>query len=72
LADALADRGVPFFFVTGYGGEHIDARYAHVPVLQKPIEGNELQLLLTKIASAAPSERPAPPPASRDGVEASI
>jgi PAS domain S-box-containing protein len=37
VADCLIARGVPFVFVTGYGVETIDARFAHVPVLQKPI-----------------------------------
>ncbi len=38
VADLLAARGIPFVFVTGYGAESIDGRFAHVPVLQKPIE----------------------------------
>ena len=37
IADLLEQRGTPYFFVTGYGPESTDARYAHVPVLQKPI-----------------------------------
>jgi two-component sensor histidine kinase/DNA-binding response OmpR family regulator len=45
LADALAARGVPFVFVTGYGAESIDSRFAHVPILQKPIERHLLQHL---------------------------
>jgi two-component sensor histidine kinase/DNA-binding response OmpR family regulator len=43
VADAVAARGVPFVFVTGYGAEGIDARFAQVPVLQKPIERQMLQ-----------------------------
>jgi len=38
VADALAAKGVPFVFVTGYSVDGIDARFATVPVLQKPIE----------------------------------
>jgi len=38
IADLLAARGIPFVFVTGYGAESIDGRFAHVPVLQKPVE----------------------------------
>jgi hypothetical protein len=45
VADALAARGVPFVFVTGYGAESIDGRFAHVPILQKPIERHVLQHL---------------------------
>jgi two-component sensor histidine kinase len=45
LADMIASRGVPFAFVTGYSADGIDGRYAHVPVLQKPIERQQLQSL---------------------------
>ena len=45
VADTLADRGVPFVFVTGYGAESIDGRFAHVPILQKPIERQVLEHL---------------------------
>jgi CheY-like chemotaxis protein len=43
IADVLAERGIPFVFVTGYGAESIDARFATVPVLQKPIERHVLE-----------------------------
>ena len=43
VADAVVARGVPFVFVTGYGAEGIDSRFAQVLVLQKPIERQMLQ-----------------------------
>jgi len=43
VADLLTGRGIPFVFVTGYGAESIDPRFAHVPVLQKPIERQMLE-----------------------------
>ena len=43
LAEVLASRGVPIMFVTGYGAESIDPKFAHVPVLQKPIERPALE-----------------------------
>jgi PAS domain S-box-containing protein len=43
LADVLSADRVPFIFITGYGSEGIDRRYAHVPILQKPIEPGALQ-----------------------------
>jgi PAS domain S-box-containing protein len=46
LADEIACRGVPFVFVTGYGSEAIDARFASVPVLQKPVDRSALQRIL--------------------------
>ena len=45
VADALAARGVPFVFITGYGAESIEGRFAHIPILQKPIEREVLQHL---------------------------
>jgi len=43
VAERLAARAIPFVFLTGYGAESIDPRFAHVPVLQKPIEPEALQ-----------------------------
>lgn len=43
LADVLVGRGVPIVFVTGYGIESIDRRFADFPILQKPIERQLLQ-----------------------------
>jgi PAS domain S-box-containing protein len=51
VADALAARGVPFAFVTGYGVESIDDRFAHVPVLQKPIAPRVLGDLFSAAAN---------------------
>ena len=36
VADALAERGVPFLFATGYGADGAPARYCDRPVLTKP------------------------------------
>ena len=43
LADRLMADNVPFAFVTGYGSESIDRRYANVRVLQKPIKRDVLR-----------------------------
>jgi PAS domain S-box-containing protein len=43
VAEELSARGIPFIFVTGYGTESIDRRFANVPVLQKPIDREALQ-----------------------------
>jgi PAS domain S-box-containing protein len=42
VADALAERGVPFVFVTGYNAGHIAPRYAHVAVIEKPVDAARL------------------------------
>ena len=39
VADALADRNVPFVFATGYAYD-IPARHANVPCLEKPTAAN--------------------------------
>ena len=43
LAEKLIEAKVPFIFVTGYGPESIDSRFAGVPVLQKPVERDALE-----------------------------
>jgi CheY-like chemotaxis protein len=43
VAELLADRGIPFVFVTGYGPESIDNRFAHAAVLEKPVERDFLR-----------------------------
>jgi len=42
VADFLVAKGIPFVFVTGYGAGTIEPRFAHVPVLPKPIERQAL------------------------------
>jgi PAS domain S-box-containing protein len=58
VADYLTAKGVPFVFVTGYGAETIDRRFAYVPVLQKPIERRVLEnlfvLTVNRRAKSAP------------------
>ncbi len=49
VADALASRDIPFVFVTGYGRDRIDRRYAEAQVLQKPIQRHELQAVFAKV-----------------------
>src|SRR4029079_220917 len=56
LADVLAADHVPFVFITGYGAEEIEPRYAHVPILQKPIEVGALKTVLLRPAAASTSE----------------
>jgi len=53
VADAVLARGVPFVFVTGYGAEGIDRRFAQVPVLQKPIERQMLKRVFVDAGRAA-------------------
>jgi PAS domain S-box-containing protein len=50
VADALAGRGIPFIFVTGYSTDTIDRRFAQVPALEKPVD----PAMLRRLLSAAP------------------
>ncbi|MCL6252071.1 response regulator [Altererythrobacter sp. KTW20L] len=47
IADALNARGVPFVYVTGYAGVGTDPVAA--PVLGKPIDGEELRVVLLSL-----------------------
>ena len=51
VADALAARGVPFFFSTGNGGHHTMDGYEDRPVLRKPFTDKDLITTLTKFFS---------------------
>jgi PAS domain S-box-containing protein len=55
LADVLAADHVPFVFITGYGAEEIEPRYARVPVLQKPIEVDALKSVFVRSAAISDS-----------------
>jgi PAS domain S-box-containing protein len=57
LAEALAEEGVPFIFVTGYGVESIDRRFANRRVLQKPIERQALELAFVHGRGSASENR---------------
>ena len=49
VADILANRNIPFAFVTGYGPDSIVSAFSYAPVLQKPIEAAKLHALLQQI-----------------------
>jgi CheY-like chemotaxis protein len=51
VADALADKGIPFAFVTAYGSEMLrGTRHAEAPVLSKPFSLVALTNLVRQIA----------------------
>jgi CheY-like chemotaxis protein len=54
VATALAERKVPFAFVTGYGRESLDGRFADVPILQKPITRENLESCLRDMLNMPP------------------
>jgi PAS domain S-box-containing protein len=42
VAELLADRGIPFIFMTGYGPDGIDRRFRNVLAMHKPVERKQL------------------------------
>ena len=51
VADALAARGVPFFFSTGNGGHHTMDGYGDRAVLRKPFVFENLAAIFTVLFS---------------------
>jgi len=51
VADALAARGVPFVFSTGYSDNDMAGGYRDRPVLKKPFRYEELVATLTGLLS---------------------
>jgi CheY-like chemotaxis protein len=52
VAEALAARGTPFAFTTGYG--HLDEpRFQHAPLLGKPIKAERLEEVIRGFAGEA-------------------
>jgi CheY-like chemotaxis protein len=49
VADALAARGVPFAFVTGYGAKFLRDGYQERPILKKPFAFEDLSRALTNL-----------------------
>jgi CheY-like chemotaxis protein len=49
VADALAARGVPFAFSTGYSNEGVTDEYRERPVLRKPYQEHELVEIFTRL-----------------------
>jgi PAS domain S-box-containing protein len=49
VASTLAERGVPFCFVSGYGPEHLPADFRQMPLVQKPFNGALLRQVLGRL-----------------------
>lgn len=49
VADALAARGVPFVYSTGYSGHDTRVGYRERPILKKPFKDRELVEMLTHL-----------------------
>lgn len=53
IADALADRGIPFVFSTGYGNDAIPAQHLAIPVVRKPYTAGTLLPKLNELLRQA-------------------
>jgi CheY-like chemotaxis protein len=51
VADALAERRVPFLFATGYGGNCVMDGHAAAPVLHKPFDPHDLIVAVAALAA---------------------
>lgn len=51
IASTVADRGKPFFFVSGYGSSGVPDRFKGTPVLRKPCLLSELQAAIDSALS---------------------
>ncbi|QDZ02116.2 response regulator [Nitratireductor mangrovi] len=50
VAEQLLRRGIPFLFVSGYGGESIPEDFRHFPRLAKPYDPADLMRRLKELA----------------------
>lgn len=57
IADILAERDVPFVFLTGSGAEALDARHRHRPILSKPFADDDFRLVVLDALALARSQR---------------
>ena len=53
VAEALAKRGIPFLFATGYGVQGIAEEFREAPVLQKPFRARDLDAALRAAGAGA-------------------
>jgi len=53
VAEILAQRGLPFVFVTGYGERSLAEPYGNRPALQKPFQSQQLKKILADLLAPA-------------------
>jgi CheY-like chemotaxis protein len=56
LADALAERGVPYIFATGYEQDSIPERFRAAPTVSKPVDVQALKSLLVAAGWRRPTQ----------------
>jgi DNA-binding response OmpR family regulator len=56
LADLLAERGVPFMFLSGYSPADIPRRYRNVPLIVKPAELRAFHAAVDRLLRPRPDQ----------------
>jgi hypothetical protein len=56
LADVLAQRGIPYAFVTGHGVGGLAPAYRQALTLSKPFMIEELQVMVERLCSSRPRQ----------------
>jgi DNA-binding NtrC family response regulator len=49
VADVIEKRGLPFFFITGYGTAHLPSLFRRRPVLEKPVVMEKLKTTIEQL-----------------------
>jgi two-component SAPR family response regulator len=49
VADVIERRGLPFFFITGYGTAHLPSLFRRRPVLEKPVSLAKLKATIDQL-----------------------
>jgi DNA-binding NtrC family response regulator len=49
VSDIIEKRGLPFFFVTGYGTAHLPSLFRRRPVLEKPVSVDKLKATIDQL-----------------------
>jgi DNA-binding response OmpR family regulator len=55
VAQTLADRGIPFLFMTGYSPDVLPEEHRSHPIIRKPFQSAELLRVLGSLAAKAGS-----------------
>lgn len=50
IAERLAERGIPFLFLTGYGDSRMGDRFPEAQVLSKPTDEDRLRAILSELS----------------------
>lgn len=55
VADKLAERGIPFIFMTGYSTDMLREDYIRHPAVRKPFQLEEIEPMMVKVFGASRS-----------------